>query len=384
MRRIVLHVGTHKTGSTSIQKTLAHFRAELERVGIDLYPGSNHTDFYRAFTDTPQSFHQYYRGWRQRMRAESTRARIRRQMMTAPESIHLVSAEDISLLTVAGLRALYNFLRDDCDIDEIVVVCLLREPLDYLNSSLQQFVKPGLTALHDFIDDDFANYRLQGCPDFRGGMANILEQLYFPIPQRLVEVFGRDHVHFVHFGTAVSRGLTSSVLDHVLPGQSLPWLQELRYNEAMSHEACLLLAAYNEREPLLFHDGRLNKRRNREKHVVPLLRSIRGRKASLIDASRLDLRRINQCIAQVNAVVGSEIMIPLYSIPSHYAGTPLLEFSATALQHIAELVGEDSMPVPVADAVLEPDTLERMTQLLARRSMGCVRYFLHGLLRRLQ
>lgn len=364
MSTVILHVGTHKTGSTSIQKTLGHFRAQLLQEGVSLYEGTNHTDFYRAFTDVPESFHQYYRGWRKKLRRDKVRGKIKKYFAESKCSQHLITAEDLSLLSRDSLSEMRRFLMEECGCSNVHAVCVIREPLEYLNSSLQQFIKPGMTSLHDFLFNDFANYRLQGCPDFHGGMQNILMQLYFPIPERLISAFGAEHVTFHRFDSAVRHGLTRTLLESVLLGKAMGWLKELRYNESMSHEACLLLGEYNDRNPLFTVDYRLNKRRNREKCVVPLLRQVPGRKPQFIDPKCLDLGQLNNCIVETNAMTGKVLMTELDPVALEKASPELLEFSSEALSYIEARVGHEEMPLPVADAKLSVEDISRISRLM--------------------
>lgn len=54
---ILLHMGIHKTGSTSLQKTFAAHRAELARDGIVyLGPGEPYRCLYSGFLTDPMTF----------------------------------------------------------------------------------------------------------------------------------------------------------------------------------------------------------------------------------------------------------------------------------------------------------------------------------------
>lgn len=368
MKRVLLHVGAHKTGSTSIQKTLNHFREPLAQQGVALYAGSNHTQFYRAFSDCIESFHQFYRGWRGKARQAESRREIKAHFQLSSANTHLVSAEDISLLSEQGLHNLNHFLRRECGVDEVVVVCLLREPLDYLNSSIQQFIKPGLTTLDDILKDNFGSYALQGCPGFAGGARNILAQLYFPIAAKLCNVFGAGGVRFLRFEDAIGRGLTRSLLA-CLPGEAdFSWLEELRFNDAISHEASLLLAEYNNRHPLLLQGRKLNKQRNRDKRVVPVLKGLPGRRSNLLDARGFDLEWLNGEVAQVNHLAGFSVMTPLEAIPEKYAAPVDFTFSRDTVEALERLVPQATLAEAVAaDGAVTPAGLTAINRTLERR-----------------
>lgn len=371
MNELVLHVGAHKTGSTSIQKTLSFYREALQKCGIAYYPGSNHTDFYRGFTDVPTSFHQYYRGWRGKIETHKTRKRIRENIVSRRDAVQLVSAEDISLLTETGLLELKHFLHESCGITRVRIVCYLRQPLDYLNSNLQQYIKPGLTDLNDLQNDAFDNYRLQGCPEFSGGAQAILDRLYFPIPQRLLHVFGEENVSFVGFEKAASDGLTRTLLGYVAPQEDFSWLEEKRFNDSLSHEACILLAAYNARQPLLLGDElRLNRKRNRNKSVVPVLREVAGRKPVLFQPQAIDLQRLNDRIDELNRLIGEALLTPLESMPEKFLDVSLCSFSAESVASINALLHPEMSPLPSGGGIADRESVDATVALFERRYGG--------------
>jgi hypothetical protein len=233
--------------------------------------------------------------------------------------------------------------------------------LSYLNSSIQQFIKPGLTSLDDILNDGFENYRLQGCPDFAGGAQNILKQIYFPIPEKLINAFSPSDVTFIKFEEAIRKGLTREFLRYAVGERPFSWLEERRSNESMSHEACLLNAEYNDRHPLLLAGNKLNKRRNREKRYVPFVKALPGRKAQLVNVSKLDIAALNNEIGRVNESVGMDVFALILSEPDGYAGNDILEFSADSLVVLKDYVG-GAMP----DGNMSIDKLRRLNRLVEK------------------
>ena len=258
MSRIILHVGTHKTGSTSIQRTLNKNRSHLLKLGVTLFEGSNHSKLHRCFTDSPESFHRYYRSWNRNADQARIKQELKKHFLSKRDTIHLISSEDLSLLSEQSLSDLRDFLLKDCKISEITVVCFMRNPLDYLNSSLQQYIKPGLVTLDEIINDSFPSYRFQGFPEFCGGSMQILSHIYFPIPDKLVNVFGKENTRFFNFELSKKVGLVSSLFSCFLESSDNNWPRDIVFNVSMSHEACVLLAEYNNRNPFLLSDFRIN------------------------------------------------------------------------------------------------------------------------------
>lgn len=305
MRTLFLHVGPHKTGTTTIQSTCVNQRYMLEKHDISYFPGNNHTIFYKAFSDCIDSFHQFYRGWKRTVNQDFEKETIRKELSTIPCSNIIVSSEDISLLSENSLSELREFLIDKCDIDNVICVAFIRNPFGYLKSSIQQFIKPGLTDLDDIVSNKFKKYYLQGEPSFSGGINEIITQLYLPIPTRLIKVFGQENVHFASFEEAINNGLTQTLLNFISDNDF--YLSDDKSNEGISHEACLFLAELNNRFPLLNKENVLNKNRNRNKDIVYELRKIPGRKSNLILSRHLNQDLINRKIQEFNSFSENEL-----------------------------------------------------------------------------
>lgn len=380
MNEVIIHVGVHKTGSTSIQRALDQCRGHLEAIGIKLYEGSNHQAFYRAFTDVPESFHRYYRSWKRQPDQASTRAHIKRYFDQYPGYTHVITAEDLSLLSYDALSRMRDFLVQECSVSRIVTVCMLRDPVEYLNSSLQQYIKPGLVALDHLTTNSFPGYQYQGFPGFRGGYEAILQRVLFPVPERLKSVFGAGNVEFFNFEDAREAGLARSVIASATPGRSLSWLQETRANQAMSHEACILLAEYNNRNPLFDRRGRYNHYRNSGNPFIAMLRAIEGRRADLVDASSIDGQWLKEEADKVNAVTGKVTMPTVGRGTERTNGRELLEFSERAVRYIDAKVKSNVVPGCSQAKIFTVGQIEEMNKRL-ERTMGWKRNMTHAIRR---
>jgi hypothetical protein len=361
--RVILHVGTHKTGSTSIQRTLNNSRADLLDLGIKLFEGSNHAQIHRSFIDTPEYFHRYFRSWNRDANQEQLKQKIKTYFLNHSELTHLVSSEDLSLLSEQSLSKLRNFLLDECKFSNITVVCFLRDPLDYLNSSLQQYIKPGLVTLNEILSDSFSSYRLQGFPDFHGDSQQILTKIYFSIPHKLLKIFGSDNTKFINFESATKVGLVHSLFSCFLHEDGEKWPKDTVFNVSMSHESCILLAEYNTRNPLLFSDYSLNTRRTKSR-LVPVLRGISGRKPILINTASIDLNTVNNEIHKINALVGNEVMSPITGISKKYSEKRLLYFSEQAIENIVRLTRRSELQLPKSGGTLTLQDLENINRHL--------------------
>lgn len=331
-----------------------------------LFPGKNHSEFYRAFTDTPDSFHRYYRSWNRAPNQHRLIDRLRQYFSENSSTDHLVSSEDICLLSATALRNLKTFLTQECNFSTVAVVCFLREPLDYLNSSLQQYIKPGLVTLNEILSDSLESYQLQGCPEFNGGLENILTQIYFPVPDKLIEAFGSENIRFIKFENAVETGLVESLLVNLSDSKNLDISYTGQSNQSMSHESCLLLAEHNNRHPLLLDDKTLNDHRVTSR-VASVLRGIPGRPARLINPSALDFDRINGGISRINSTVGFEVMAPILNIPDKYLDHDMFEFSEDAMAAIRKLTGKSGGHMPLTGGLKSTKHLQAINALIERK-----------------
>ncbi len=147
-KRLILHVGTHRTGSTSLQQFLVDHRTELSARGYALYRGlyreRNHIEIYlAALRQERDSFGKlgafagvdFGEAFRRDL-AQRIQSFVREQ---AEPSI-ILSTEGLSLLRYSDeLDALKSIL--GCDSVRTTVVVYLRNPSDFLRSYTQQLLK---------------------------------------------------------------------------------------------------------------------------------------------------------------------------------------------------------------------------------------------------
>ena len=143
-KRLILHAGMHKTGSSSIQAFLQS--AELDNATYFRWDKSNHSIlFVTLFAEHPEA-HWYFRQRRvplAQISAERARLKrdLQRQIEAAPHDLFLFSAERIYGASRADLRACRAFFAPF--FDPVSVCCYLREPLSFAASMLQQSLKTG-------------------------------------------------------------------------------------------------------------------------------------------------------------------------------------------------------------------------------------------------
>ncbi len=235
--RAVVHVGLHKTGTSTIQTTLLQNASSLEEHERIYFPrlAANHSVFvYPMFCDEPHRYAPVARtGATTPLAAERRNDRMRRKFeadfaKTSAQTL-LLSGEDIALLNEAGLQRLKTWLTGHAE--RIDILIYVRDPVAWAASAAQQRIKGGATLAT--IADSPPN-------------ENIGKRI------RLFQtVFGADAVIVRSFEAAISSGLFADFCQTV--GIDRTWVNTVRVetrNESMSREAVHLISVLNETHPL--------------------------------------------------------------------------------------------------------------------------------------
>lgn len=150
-KRIILHAGLHKTGTTAIQETLAAGSEELMRQGWK-YPIfsdggqakiTNHSSvLYTLFCDDPSS---YLPNLIAGVDGEAARQLFSEQLQAELEGDYnlILSGEDVSALPEHALRKLSDALAEY----ELEVIVVVREAYSYLCSHLQHRIHRGMHGI---------------------------------------------------------------------------------------------------------------------------------------------------------------------------------------------------------------------------------------------
>ena len=149
MGQVIIHAGFHKTATTSIQKTCAKNRKQLEKLGF-YYPLfylddkliDNHSaPFYSMFTSHPDRYHTNIRWKVDVNKANKKYEEQLDDILQEKLNKILISGEDISMLTRLELSSMkekfhsYGY--------SIRLIILVRSPFSSLNSFIQQQIKGG-------------------------------------------------------------------------------------------------------------------------------------------------------------------------------------------------------------------------------------------------
>lgn len=144
MKRVFIHVGMHKTGSTSIQHSFSQFKHEGIRY-LQL-GNSNHSAVHATlFLQEPEKYPAHKRNGRSLQDVLDLRSlfldRVKQELATAKEECFITSGEDISIMDEASLARMRDFFLEYCD--KITIVGYVRPPGSLMASALQQRIVGG-------------------------------------------------------------------------------------------------------------------------------------------------------------------------------------------------------------------------------------------------
>ena len=234
---VYIHIGLHKTGTTSIQATFYQNRRALMLRDINyLGIGENHSaTLYPLYCDAPQDYHMNRRAGintevdAARKNAATARV-LRRALRTNHASRFVISAEGLSHLSPAGVERLRQALEPFAA--RMRVIAYVREPYSYVTSTFQTSMRNGKTYEALLAQPPRPHYRRR--------------------LSRFIDAFGRDQVDIRIFDQKrfVGGSLVADFLDALeAPPSLVNDLKIRRRNEALSLEAAWLLNEVNKRFP---------------------------------------------------------------------------------------------------------------------------------------
>jgi hypothetical protein len=228
MKNVILHIGMHKTGTTSLQQSLRGFSGSGVRY-VDLGPANHSIPVRAAFVQRTDAAMLRILNLRNPGELAALRrhtlARLEQELSLPGFDRFLISGEGIALLPPASVAALRDLLLKY--VGNVQVCAYVREPLGFSASALQEHVKGGHTV--DKVPQ----------PRYRSKFA------------KFIDVFGVDHFSARVF--AKERLLDGSVVADFCNLWGIPFdpRNEVRRNESLSEEAMKLLHLFNRSHPAL-------------------------------------------------------------------------------------------------------------------------------------
>ncbi|MEL0630768.1 hypothetical protein [Psychromonas aquatilis] len=276
MRKLILHVGAHKTGTSTIQKNLSLIpELEWDSAGCT-YPIFNNgfSDIfnhsiviYSFFSEHADKYHMNLKfGFDNQSKVNALNEKYLQQMDTffnKSKDTIILSGEDIGVLSENELKELKLFFISRYAVTDFQVVYSVREHLSYLNSDLQEAVKGGQT--------------LKALTQLK---VSTVENIYQNTISKFLDVFGGASLNIYSFELAIKEkaGLTKFFINNFIPELHLCDFEEVKSNESLSYEATELISYINEK--LSFYvDGVISKERE-VNDLIPLWK-IKGEKFTI-------------------------------------------------------------------------------------------------------
>lgn len=216
-RTVFIHIGFPKTGTTSIQKSLAASRQVLASHGL-IYPGKEDDQANIVALFHPKGADHFYFAGKKDF-SPLTAASVLMAEALSGRGDAIISSEylyDIGKEYAAQLRATFlakGFL--------VKFICYVRHPVDAAISSAQQSIKMGQRSLAEVIEQ----------PRYAQIKRNILP---------IIEAVGKDNVTLIDFRSAVSAGLLASFAKAIGYEHLVEQLTEVKANESLSMDGALL------------------------------------------------------------------------------------------------------------------------------------------------
>lgn len=225
---LIIHIGTHKTGSTALQSGLSRLRQDLDRAGV-IYPDfgmeahhglvakSNGLNIKGPVANDP------YRAWESMARAA---ARSGKKFILSSEEFSRVSPNRPDFVSILDIVERHVPAR---------LICFVREPLGFLQSAYVELSKARTPPPPEVVvDEAIINGTFTGVAVDYNVLLDTLEQ---QMPLGKVEFYSYEKA------TSSADGILSFFLNEVLPELSAEGLKALPSSENKSEPALAVWAA---------------------------------------------------------------------------------------------------------------------------------------------
>ena len=253
----LIHIGTPKTGTSSLQATLFAARKELLKNNVNYFDfQENHNLLAPIFDitiDTSTSLMSPDFAEQQKVKPALLKA-----IKTNKSEVFIISGEALSMLTQEGAKNLKTFLHPH--FDDFKVVAYVREPFGFASSAAQQLIKAGS------FSDRFVEQTLIGS---NPGWGNVLP-LYRRRIENFLEVFGKKNTVIKDFTRPKlkNENIIDDFLFSIIDYQGdLKKIETINKNEALDGDLVRVLEQLNIVMPAM-----VDEKRNKERSPTLVMR----------------------------------------------------------------------------------------------------------------
>lgn len=225
MKHVVLHIGMHKTGTSALQSALQGY--SRRGVSYASFSEVNHSiPIYTIFSGHRYDYHIWKRQGLTRRQIDQRREeylQVLEEDLVAESSKRLIiSGEDISVLREDEKIDLINWLGARCD--GIKVVALVRSPISFATSSIQEDVKNGMFKTFPAVDPQY-RHRLEV----------------------FKEILPKESMVVESYDSLIASGGIESFFNKEM-GVRLDMKRQVGVNKSMSLQAMCVISAFNSKQ----------------------------------------------------------------------------------------------------------------------------------------
>jgi len=222
----IIHIGMHKTGSSSIQHYL-NTRQHENFSYFDLHRENHSIPIYSLFSEKPETYHIHRREGRTKEEVLNYNEKVRTLFMehltkNNKHETFVISGEDISVLPKPSVEKLRDFF--SCYFKQIKIIAYVRSPGSFISSGFQEHIKAGMSKFDVNLSQ----------PSYRRRFEN------FDL------LFGRENVELIYYDPEhmPNNDIVSDFLIRLGLAESIDTYT--RVNESLSLEATSLLFVFNQ------------------------------------------------------------------------------------------------------------------------------------------
>jgi len=324
---IIIHVGMHKTGTTSIQRTLNKHLEDSRFIYVKLAVPNHSRQIFTLFEEKNHPSINKIKNQEIEKVNIKTKNRLIENFKKSKDKKYIISGESIRGMSLNALINFKSFLKQY--FHKITVVAYIRPPKAYMESAFQQIIKDGTTNFN--IETVYPNYR-----KFK----------YF------FKVFGKENVKLWKFDPEHFPN-NSVVLDFCQRlGIDMKLKHIITHNESLSKEALSLLYIYRKFGPT-YKKNPISRAENR--HLIERLSNIKGHKVKfgpklikpILNKYKKDIEWMESIL---DRPLKEHISLSKYNIREE---KDLLSVSNESIDKLIELIGKDELTKDMKVSTLE-------------------------------